>query len=110
MTGIVICARSVAGQVVESKRSGMAEAQLTLPKWDFGRLEQRKGGTIKAARHMRSLRSHQISALTLKSDTVLGTQPLNGSPPHQAVRKPVPPRNADLRNTSQQPMQRQMAI
>ncbi|BDA40404.1 hypothetical protein COCOBI_01-0570 [Coccomyxa sp. Obi] len=70
-----------------SKRSGMAEAQLTLPKWDFGRLEQR-GGTMKAARHIRSLRSHQISTLTLRSGTVLGTQhgaaPLKGSPPSQA--------------------------
>ncbi|CAL8467308.1 g6845 [Coccomyxa elongata] len=70
--------------VVASKRSGMAEAQLTLPKWDFGRLEQKKGGAIKPARHMRSLRSHQISTLTLKSGTVLGAQPLNGSPLYQA--------------------------
>ncbi|BDA40402.1 probable serine/threonine-protein kinase 24 at N-terminal half [Coccomyxa sp. Obi] len=69
--------------VMASKRSGMAEAQLTLPKWDFGRLEQR-GGTIKAARHMRSLRSHQISMLTLKSGTAFGSQPLNGTQLHQA--------------------------
>lgn len=72
----------------------MAEAQLTLPKWDFGRLEQKKGGTIKAARHMRSLRSHQISTLTLKSGTMLGAQPLNGTPLHQAVRDLALHRNA----------------
>lgn len=52
----------------------MAEVQLTLPKWDFGRLEQR-GGTIKAARHMRTLKSHQISALTLRDGGTLGTFP-----------------------------------
>lgn len=71
-------------QIAASKRSRMMEAQLTLPKWDFGRLEH-KAGTIKAARHMQTLKNHQISTLTMKGPTMLGTPPLDSKHPQQLV-------------------------
>lgn len=74
-----------AHQVTASKRSGMAEMQLTLPKWDFSRSEQR-GGTIKAGRNMRTLKSHQISALNLRDGATLGTLPRDRSRLQHMVR------------------------
>lgn len=64
-------------QVAASQRFASAEAQLTLPKWDFGRLEDR-GPAMKAARqHMHTLKSHHIN--TLREGTLLGTLPRGSS-------------------------------
>ena len=76
-------------QVIRPKRNADAEAQLTLPKWDFGRLDARMdGGTLraptvkgKAAAQLpwehRTLRSHHISA----SSTALDSSPADTLPP-----------------------------
>ncbi|KAK9916803.1 hypothetical protein WJX75_007240 [Coccomyxa subellipsoidea] len=88
--------------VTASKRSGMAEMQLTLPKWDFSRSEQR-GGTIKAGRHMRTLKSHQISALTLRDGATLGTLPRDRSRlQHMGATRAVDPISESAPSTAEQ--------
>jgi hypothetical protein len=78
-------------QIIRPKRNADAEAQLTLPKWDFGRLDARMGGgtlrapTVKAAHSKagaqlpwehRTLKSHHISA----SSTALDSLPAEALP------------------------------
>ena len=84
-----------------SARSAGTEAQLTLPKWDFGRLEPRRraaggtlrgpaGGTVKAGAPaaqgapLQQLRSHQLGASLAAEGALGGT--LKASRPRHLVR------------------------
>ena len=55
-------------QVPATRRKGNAEAQLTLPKWEFSCGED--GGTMKAARNARTLKSHHIASLDAAEGTL----------------------------------------
>ena len=73
-----------------TRQKAHAEAQLTLPKWEFGRADER--GTVKAVRNMSTLKSHHLNNLTL-SDGILrsGTvQHRDLPPPHYLVRPAWP--------------------
>ena len=72
-------------QVTASRRKAHAEAQLTLPKWEFGRVDER--GTVKAVRSMQTLKSHHLNNLTLSDGTLRsGTvQHRDLPPPHYMV-------------------------
>lgn len=77
-------------QVTASRRMAHAEAQLTLPKWEFGRADER--GTVKAVRGMQTLKSHHLNNLTL-SDNTLRSGPVQHRdlpPPHYMVGPHVP--------------------
>lgn len=73
-------------QVPASRQKAHAEAQLTLPKWEFGRANER--GTVKAVRNMPTLKSHHLNNLTLSDGTLRsGTvQHRDLPPPHYLVR------------------------
>ena len=51
-----------------SRQKAHAEAQLTLPKWEFGRADER--GTVKAVRSMQTLKSHHLNNLTVSDGTL----------------------------------------
>lgn len=72
-------------QVAASRQKAHAEAQLTLPKWEFGRADER--GTVKAVRNMPTLKSHHLNNLTLSDGTLRsGTlQHRDLPPPHYLV-------------------------
>ncbi len=73
-------------QVQASRQKANAEAQLTLPKWEFGRADER--GTVKAVRNMPTLKSHHLNNLTISDGTLRsGTvQHRDLPPPHYLVR------------------------
>ena len=71
-------------QVPASRQKANAEAQLTLPKWEFGRADDR--GTVKAVRNMPTLKSHHLNNLTISDGTLRSHQHRDLPPPHYLVR------------------------
>ena len=72
-------------QVHAARRKGNAEAQLTLPKWEFSCDEDR--GTMKAVRNAHTLKSHHIVSLDAADGTLRrGTAQRSSLPqPHYMV-------------------------
>ena len=70
-----------------ARRKANAEAQLTLPKWEFARGDAERG-TVKAVRVAATLKSHHLNSLTLSDSTLrAGTmQHRELPPPHYLVR------------------------
>ena len=54
--------------VPATRQKGNAEAQLTLPKWEFSCGEDR--GTMKAVRNVHTLKSHHIASLDAADGTL----------------------------------------
>lgn len=70
-----------------ARRKGNAEAQLTLPKWEFTPWGADERSTVKAVRTTQTLKSHHLNSLTLSDGTMRsGTaQHRNLPPPHYMV-------------------------
>ena len=69
MTALCCCGnRHALQQVPATRRKGNAEAQLTLPKWEFSCGEDR--GTMKTVRHAHTLKSHHITSLDAADGTL----------------------------------------
>ena len=66
-------------QVPATRRKGSAEAQLTLPKWEFSCGEDR--GTMKAVRNAHTLKSHHIASLDAADGTLRRGTVQHGSLP-----------------------------
>ncbi|CAL5224972.1 g7746 [Coccomyxa viridis] len=86
--------------VAASRQKAHAEAQLTLPKWEFGRADER--GTVKAVRNMPTLKSHHLNNLTLSDGTLRsGTlQHRDLPPPHYLVESETVKARSPLAATS----------
>ena len=87
MTALCCCGnRHALQQVPATRRKGNAEAQLTLPKWEFSCGEDR--GTMKTVRHAHTLKSHHITSLDAADGTLRpGTVQRRSLPqPHYVVR------------------------